>query len=40
MNVGFWMTLLSWVLARLDEYRARNKTRQCPGVRGRGIKCD
>ena len=40
MIPGFWMTLLAWVLARLDEWRLRDREKQCPGVRGRNIRCD
>ena len=37
--MGFWMTLLTWVLEKADRFLQRNAWRQCGGVRGRGLRC-
>jgi len=37
--MGFWMTLLTWVLARLDEWRRRHDVKSCGGFTGRDLDC-
>lgn len=40
MYLQLWMMVVTWALTRIDEWRHRNDTRECNGVRGKGIRCD